>query len=301
VPVRDTRTPLPITATSVAVIDLPLKGEGEKERYLRAVEKTSTLFAASIATLAFVLSCTLALAQTFPALSGRVVDQAEILDLQTEALLEGKLTDLEAKTTDQVVVVTLKSLENYDIGDYGYRLGRAWRVGQKDKNNGALLIVAPNERKVRIEVGYGLEGSLTDAVTRLIIENAITPRFRAGDFSGGITRGVDDIISVLTGDAKEWQRRAAKRPDAAPAGVDLIPVLFIIIVVFLIIRSMTRRGASRLGARRGRRRGMWGAPPIFFPGGGGGGSGWGGSGSSSGDGFSGGGGSFGGGGSSGSW
>jgi uncharacterized protein len=111
------------------------------------------------------------------------------------------------------VVVTLKSLQGTSIEDFGVELGRHWRIGQKDKNNGALLIVAPNERKVRIEVGYGLEGALTDAVSRLIIENAITPRFRAGDFAGGITRGVDDIISVLTGDAAEWQQRAAKRPE----------------------------------------------------------------------------------------
>ena len=256
-----------------------------------------TRIAASLAGfLALAMLCALAFAQTFPALSGRVVDQAEILDLQTEALLEGKLADLEAKTTDQVVVVTLKSLENHDIADYGYRLGRQWRVGQKDKNNGALLIVAPNERKVRIEVGYGLEGSLTDAVTRLIIENAITPRFRTGDFAGGITRGVDDIVSVLTGDAKEWQQRAAKRPDAAPPGVDLVTILFVAFVIFLIVRSISRRGGSRLNSRR---RSGWGSGPVWFPSGGG--SSWGGGGSSSGGGFSGGGGSFGGGGSSGSW
>ena len=156
-----------------------------------------------------------AAALDFPLLGGRVVDQAGILDQATRAALTEKLAALEAKTTDQLVVVTLKSLQGTSIEEFGVALGRRWQVGQKDKNNGALLIVAPNERKVRIEVGYGLEGALTDAVTRLIIENAIVPRFRAGDFAGGITRGVDDIVSVLTGDAEEWKRRAAQRPDPA--------------------------------------------------------------------------------------
>ena len=116
--------------------------------------------------------------------------------------------------------MTLKSLQGTSIEDYGYQLGRAWGIGQKGKNNGALLIVAPNERKVRIEVGYGLEGALTDAVTRLIIENAILPRFRANDFPGGIARGVDDMIQVVSGDAEEFKRRAAQRPDDAPQAID---------------------------------------------------------------------------------
>ena len=84
-----------------------------------------------------------------------------------------------------------------------------WKLGEKDKNNGVLLLVAPNEHRVRIEVGYGLEGTLTDALSKVIITNAIAPRFKAGDFGGGIARGVDDIITVLTTDASEWQ----KRPD----------------------------------------------------------------------------------------
>ena len=282
--------PPPGSPDQARVADLPLAGGGKHRGVAILFAVIGALFSAA-------LLCTLAFAQTFPTLSGRVVDHADILDLQTEALLEGKLADLEAKTTDQVVVVTLKSLENYDIADYGYRLGRQWQVGQKDKNNGALLIVAPSERKVRIEVGYGLEGSLTDAVTRLIIENAITPRFRAGDFPGGITRGVDDIVSVLTGDAKEWQQRAAQRPDATPFGVHLIAGVFTIVMIILVLRALT--GRSLLTPSRSRRRGRGGSGPVWFPSGGG--SSWGGGGSSSGGGFSGGGGSFGGGGSSGSW
>src|ERR1044071_8728175 len=120
----------------------------------------------------------LAHALTFPQLSGRVVDEANILDAPTRQALNDKLAAVEAKSGDQIVVVTLSSLQGTSIEDYGYQLGRHWGIGQKGVNNGALLIVAPNERKVRIEVGYGLEGALTDAVTKLIIENSILPRFR---------------------------------------------------------------------------------------------------------------------------
>src|ERR1700736_1785568 len=148
---------------------------------------------------------------SFPALTGRVVDEAGLLDAAARTALTEPLAELEQKTTDQLVVVTLKSLQGTSIEDYGYQLGRRWQIGQKDKNNGVLLIVAPNERKVRIEVGYGLEGTLTDAITKLIIENSILPRFKVADFSGGIKRGVEDIIQVLTGDAQEWQNRAAQR------------------------------------------------------------------------------------------
>ena len=122
-------------------------------------------------------------------MGGRIVDDANILDPPTRAALDQKLAALEAKTTDQLVVVTLKSLQGTSIEDFGVQLGRSWRIGQRDKNNGVLLIVAPSERKVRIEVGYGLEGTLTDAVSKLIIENAIIPRFRANDIPGGVTRG----------------------------------------------------------------------------------------------------------------
>jgi uncharacterized protein len=229
----------------------------------------------------------------FPELSGRVVDDANILDSSARNSLDGKLRALEEKTGNQLVVATLPSLQGTSIEDYGYQLGRHWGIGQKGKNNGALLIVAPNERKVRIEVGYGLEGSLTDAVTRLIIENSILPRFRANDFAGGISRGTDDIIAVLSGQAEDYKQRAAKRPDKASGELSLGMILLLVLIAFLVIRSVSRRSS-----RQQRRRGLWGAAagPILFPGG----SSWG-SGGSSGGGFSGGGGSFGGGGSSGSW
>jgi uncharacterized protein len=225
----------------------------------------------------------------FPALSGRVVDEAGILDLATRTALTDKLADLEAKTTDQVVVVTLKSLQGTSIEDFGVELGRRWQIGQKGKNNGVLLIVAPNERSVRIEVGYGLEGTLTDAVSRLIIENAILPRFRANDFPGGISRGVDDIISVLTGDAAEWQHRAAQRPDTvsqAPStrSDSIWPAIWFVLIVMgvvwfcIMLAGVLCEMILRLVAA------------LAFAGGRG-----------SGGGFSGGGGSFGGGGASGRW
>ena len=229
----------------------------------------------------------------FPALTGRVVDDANVIDAATKARLDERLKALEDKTGTQLVVATLPSLQGYDIADYGYQLGRAWGIGQKGKNNGALLIVAPNDRKVRIEVGYGLEGVLTDAVTKLIIENAILPRFRAGDFSGGIARGVDDVLQVLSGDAEEFRRRADRA--SRPSGQEGIESLIFVLVILIIFVIIFMRSSSRQVYRRG-----WNTGPVILPptGGGWGGGGGGGSG---GGGFSGGGGSFGGGGSSGSW
>ena len=262
---------------------------------MRGRTAAPTLFA----TLAIVLAlATVAYALTFPALTGRVVDEANILDAATRQSLTDKAAAVEAKSGDQIVVVTLKSLQGTSIEDYGYQLGRHWGIGEKTRNNGALLIVAPNERKVRIEVGYGLEGALTDAVTRLIIANAILPRFRANDFAGGIVRGVDDIIQVVSGDAEEYKRRAAQRPDSAPQGIDAATLMLVLVVIFVIFTIM-RRSSGGPGARR--RRGGF-AGPIFIPSGGSWSSGssggsWGGGGG----GFSGGGGSFGGGGASGSW
>jgi uncharacterized protein len=231
-----------------------------------------------------------ALAQTFPSLTGRVVDAANLLKPEERAALEAKLKAHEDKTTDQVVVATLRSLEGYEIEDYANRLFRHWQLGQKDKDNGALLLVAPQERKVRIEVGYGLEGALTDALSKVIITTAIAPQFQKGNFAGGIDAGVDAMLSILTGDAEEWQRRAQVREDNTTAIDPVIAFIILLILFFLITRLM---GAGRRqGIRRGRHN-----PWIVTTGGWGGGGGWsGGSG-----GFSGGGGSSGGGGASGSW
>jgi uncharacterized protein len=246
---------------------------------------------AAVALLVLLLSIIPAAALVFPTLSGRVVDEAGILDQATRMALTDKLAALESKSTDQLIVVTLRSLQGTSIEDFGVQLGRHWQAGQKGKNNGVLLIVAPNERKVRIEVGYGLEGTLTDAVSRLIIENAILPRFRAGDFAGGINRGVDDIISVLTGDAEEWKQRAAKRPDPTPGTGGTLLFLLILAVFLMVYFTMARSAPPGAYRRRG--------PSSAWTGGwSSGGSSWS---SGSSGGFSGGGGSFGGGGSSGSW
>jgi uncharacterized protein len=243
------------------------------------------------------LATVAAYALTFPELTGRVVDDAGILDPATKAALERKLADFETKTTGQLVVVTLKSLQGTSIEDFGYQLGRHWQIGQKEKNTGALLIVAPNERKVRIEVGYGFEGTLTDAVSRLIIENAIIPRFRVSDFAGGINRGVDDIIQAVSIDSEEWKARARQRPDDQSDLAEMLTILLFLVVFFIIVSSVARRGREQMQGRwrdRGSSRGPI-IVPIPAP--------WGGSDSwsDSSGGFSGGGGSFGGGGASGSW
>jgi uncharacterized protein len=150
----------------------------------------------------------------FPALTGRIVDQANVISADTRNAIEPKLADLEAKSGIQLVVATVGSLEGQEIEPYANQLFRTWKLGEKAKNNGVLLLVAPNERRVRIEVGYGLEGTLTDALSKVITANAIAPRFKTGDFSGGVSRGVDDIITVLTTDASEWQQRPALRLDS---------------------------------------------------------------------------------------
>ena len=253
-----------------------------------------------------------ALALNFPTLTGRVVDEAGILDQPTRTALTQKLADLEAKTTDQLVVATLRSLQGTSIEDFGYQLGRYWKIGQQGKNNGVVLIVVPSERKVRIEVGYGLEGTLTDAVTKLIIENSILPRFRANDYPGGIARGVDDIIQVLTGDAEEWQRRAVR-----PASRQTDPfqwlffAIFYGVIAWIILSSigfpLIYSLLVALGIVKKRpRKGFWNWANSSSSGSSWGSSGWSSGsgsswGSSDGGGFSGGGGSFGGGGSSGSW
>ena len=160
-----------------------------------------------------------------------------------------KLEALEDKTTDQFVVATVKSLQGYDIQDYGYQLGRAWGIGQKDKNNGVILLVAPNERKVGFEVGYGLEGTLTDALTQVIIQNAILPRFRANDMAGGIARGVDDAIQVLSGDAAEIQKLAEKRPADNGFWNSLLPILFFFIVIHRASARFAAAAAAGCSAR----------------------------------------------------
>src|SRR5258708_7856671 len=182
-----------------------------------------------------------ALAINFPTLSGRIVDQANVIPVATRAAIEPKLTDLESKSGIQLVVATVSSLEGQEIEPYANQLFRAWKLGEKQKNNGVLLLVAPTEHRVRIEVGYGLEGTLTDALSKVIIANAIAPRFKAGDFAGGIARGVDDIITVLTTDASEWEKRPSLRLDSQPAPAkdpfNWVLALIVVVVIILLIVS----------------------------------------------------------------
>ena len=235
-----------------------------------------------------------AFAINFPALTGRVVDQANILQPDTRVAIEQKLADLETKSGIQLVVATVTSLEGQEVEPYANELFRKWGLGEKQKNNGVLLLVAPNERRVRIEVGYGLEGTLTDALSKVIISNAMTPRFKAGNFSEGISRGVDDIITVLTTDASEWQKRPSLRLDYQQP-VDstswiisaAVFVFFVLLIVSPTFRWLFFNIVLNVLASSGSSGGSSGGG---YSGGGGGGGG-----------FSGGGGSSGGGGASGSW
>jgi uncharacterized protein len=244
----------------------------------------------------------LGLAFSFPPLTGRVVDAAGIMTAQSRSDLEAKLKNLEDKSGIQVVVATVKSLEGGDVETYANQLFRNWKLGEAKKNNGVLLLVAPNEHKVRIEVGYGLEGTLTDALSSVIISSAMVPRFKANDFSGGIERGVDGIITVLSGDTADWQPKPSVRAeDPPPLSEGLFTILFVLIAIFVIWSLI--RGAR--GAPSGRYVGR-GGPIICLPNGGSWGSsrwggGFGNGGGGLGGGFSGGGGWSGGGGASGSW
>lgn len=254
-----------------------------------ALGRRGACLAATIVALLFAIATSFAL--NFPALSGRVVDQANIIQPATRSAIEEKLAEVEANSGIQIAVATVGSLEGQDIEPYANELFRNWKLGEKTKNNGVLLLVAPTERRVRIEVGYGLEGTLTDALSKVIIANAITPRFKAGDFSGGISRGVDDIITVLTIDSSEWQKRPSLRLDnqqtTDPASWLLLAAF--IVLVALLIASPTFRWLFLNTVLN-----------ILVSSGGSSGRGYSG-GSSGGGGFSGGGGSSGGGGASGSW
>jgi len=226
-------------------------------------------------------------AVNFPALTGRIVDQANIIPAATRAAIEQKLADLEAKSGIQLIVATVTSLEGQEIEPYANALFRTWKLGQKEKNNGVLLLVAPKEHRVRIEVGYGLEGTLTDALSKVISSNAITPRFKTGDFAGGISRGVDDIITVLTTDSADWQPRPALRLDNAPSSDPTNWIIFavlLVVVALCIVFPGFRWFVLNVALNI-----------LLSSGSSSGGS------SSGGGGFSGGGGSSGGGGASGSW
>lgn len=272
--------------------------------------------------LLFLLVAGPAWAQQFPKFTGFVVDDANVLPPQTEAELTAKLDALQRDTKRQVVVATIADLQGYPLEDYGYRLGRAWGVGLKNANNGALLFIAPNnppgQRGPRLDVGYGLEPVLTDAFSIIMINGQMMPRLKAGDIPGAMVAGTDAIIAQLRASPEEAQAKVdaavrefdRTRPRARPQGEGGggIPVslIFWLVVFFFVVLPLLR------GGRRGRRYRRGGGFPVIlwgpgfggggFGGGGGGWSGGGGGGGWGGGGFTGGGGgSFGGGGASGGW
>ena len=233
----------------------------------------------------------------FPELTGRVVDDAHVLSADQQTILTEKLKALEEKNGRQLVVVTLPSLQGQEIQDFGYQLGRKWGIGQKGQNNGVLFIIAPNEHKVRIEVGYGLEPVLTDALSSVILQDKVLPKFRDGDMAGGIMDGTDALLEQLGLDDATAHARVAAASQSRTQVVyhrrgSPIGALFTLFIVFIVISSIFRRGGG----------GGWFWPLVILSslGRGGGGGGWGGGGGDN-DSFGGGGGDFGGGGSSGSW
>jgi len=241
----------------------------------------------------------------FPQLTGRVVDQANILSDATEADLTAKLKGLEDATTDQMVVVTVDSLQGDEIEDYANKLLRTWGIGQKGqiqasngqtyKDNGIILLIAPHERKVRIEVGYGLEPVMTDALSSIIIRNQILPKFKANDYDGGAEAGTDAIIQQLSLDRgvaiQKAQTAEQQISDDSQQGLPLPVIIFIIIFILIFARGWLPWLILGNIFGGGGGRGGWG----------GGGGGWGSGGGFGGGGFSGGGGSGGGGGASGGW
>ncbi len=218
-----------------------------------------------------------AVALDVPPATGYVVDRAGILSPGTRLKLEQFLENFEKSDSTQLAVLTILSLEGESLEGYAIKVAESWGIGQKGKDNGALLLVAKTERKVRIEVGYGLEGRLTDLLAGRIIDYEITPRFKEGDFDGGVVAGVASMAEAVRGEYQGTGRTGRKKKDN-PWGI--------LALLFFLGPGLMLLGGSANHRRRG---GFWiGGPPF---GGGGSGGGFGGFG----------GGGFGGGGSSGSW
>lgn len=288
-------------------------------------------FCCYLAAAAFFLT-TSASALDVPPLTGRVADLAHILTNSTVESLTDQLAAHEAKSSNQVAVLIIPSLEGDAIEEFSHRVATAWKLGQKGTDNGALLLVAIQERKVRIEVGYGLEGVLTDARSAQIIRNEMVPRFRAGDMPGGVIAGINAILKTIEGTYQASEKTVPRQESdvieqvvvavvvgllvglvfmnihrfigpAAGAGIAtllapwLVPALIASGLTLLLLFAI---GASGTGGRN-RSRGMDDWVWYSSRGGGWGGGSLGGGGGFGGGGFSGGGGSFGGGGASGNW
>lgn len=253
----------------------------------------------------FCISLFSASAQDFPAKPDRLVnDYTGTLSEQEAAQLEQKLVAFDDSTSTQIAVVIMRSVGSYEIADYGARLAQSWGIGGGKNNNGVLLLVALEDRKVTIQTGYGVEGALPDAIAKRIIENELKPDFKQGNYYAGIDRATDAIIAYTKGEYKNDQPKHKRSSGGFP--------VILIIVVIIVVIILGKKGGG--GGRGGRVIGSRGASDIFWwtllAGMGRGGSGGGGSfgggggfgGGSSGGGFGGfGGGSFGGGGASGSW
>jgi uncharacterized protein len=282
---------------ATGVVD-PTGGDGLRHRTQHPLRGAPLLLAVL---LLLVMAALPALADPqLPALTGRIVDQAGMLGASDEAAIHKKLADLEEKTTDQLVVVTLDSLQGYAIEEFGVALGRAWQIGQQGKNNGVLLIVAPKERKVRIEVGYGLEGVLTDTLAGSIVHNRILPLFRQGQMAEGIIAGVNDIVDTLTGDVEAVKARAEPR-EGEGGGIDVLSLLIFGFWGLMFFGGLSQHMLSAGSSRQGGVVIVPYAPPPPSGSWSGGSHGGGWSSGGGGGGFSGGGGSFGGGGASGGW
>lgn len=215
----------------------------------------------------------------FPKLTGRVVDQAGILSESVEGQLSAAFKRHETQTSNQVVVATINDLGSKTIAQYGYMLGRHWGIGQEDKNNGLILLISKHDRELRIEVGYGLEGLMTDALATSIVHHTIVPFFKRGDFEGGVIAGSNQILEVLSGKKVQLPRVSSRKPEQNPLLIGFL--IFIFLLGFWGLPTFMRIRYGYVG-------------PHYSGGSLGGVDGFSG-------GFSGGGGGFGGGGGGGSW
>jgi len=246
-----------------------------------------------------------AFSQNFPPKPAALItDYTNTLSPGDQQKLEDKLVAYDDTSSTQIAIVLMKSVGDYDIDQYAAALGRKWGIGQKGNNNGLLILAAMDQHKVTIQVGYGLEGAVPDVITHVIIQNDITPRFKQGDYYGGLDAAVDDIIKYTKGEFKATKKPQHDNNNGNAAGIIIVIIIFILIMIF-----RNRGGGGQIiGGRGGASPFWWFLAGDMLGGAGRGGGGWGGGGgfgggdSGGGGGFGGfGGGDFGGGGSSGSW
>jgi uncharacterized protein len=285
---------------------------------------------ASLLALLLCWACTALALVAVPPLTGRVVDQTGTLSDRDITSLTQTLQDLETRKGSQIAVLIVPTTEGEAIEPFSLRVAEAWKIGRKKIDDGALLVIAKNDRRLRIEVGYGLEGALTDATTKRIIDEDITPKFKAGDFGGGVAAGIDRMVRIVDGEKlpepapPHWQDSRSFNPEILANPFLIVPVMLFgglfrrwlgrllgsavagaltALIAWLLAGSVIAAlitGAIAamfvlISDARWRWSGTGGSSGDF------GGSSSSGSSSGSSGGFSGGGGSFGGGGSSGSW